>query len=290
MVEGWRLSVLEFFGGRRSRHWLVEADGERFVLRASDPPGESDFAYEIEVLRRVAALGWQVPEPVAGPQASAGRQWRLFTYIPGKPPAAAGDAVLEQRDRGRLLAQFHLETAQLLDMGQRPGWRDAIEVVQDPALVHGLHAYERVRPADARVIRWHLEHAQELFVELDASTAPRQVLHGDFTPWNLCYEKGRLSGVLDFECTHLNLRVSDFALSWRGKDDEVVRGYREVTALDEREHQLITPAFWSWLMLGVARELQLMDSMTEPPRFEWTIAHLLRRTPLMGTASAPYRA
>ena len=59
------------------------------------------------------------------------------------------------------------------------------------------------------------------------------VLHGDFTCWNLLFEHGHLTGVLDFEATHLNYRVADFALAWRGQQSDVIRGYEEVSPLSD---------------------------------------------------------
>lgn len=288
IVEQLRLRIVRFLGGRDSRHWLVDSDGEQAVLRSSVDGPAGDLRYELELLRRLADLGWRVPEPIGGPQPADGRQWCLFTFRSGAPRAMENDQQ-EQRERGRLLARLHADTAMLLEMGQRPGWRNALEVALDPDLASGLRAYERVRPDDARVIHWHLDRTQELFTELDATSAPQTILHGDLAPWNLHYVEGRLTGVLDFEFAHLNLRVSDFAHAWRGRDDEVVRGYQDVTPLDERELQLITPAFWSWLMHGIADELQRPDLLAHPPRFDWSIRHLLRRTPLMGAAASAYR-
>ena len=69
------------------------------------------------------------------------------------------------------------------------------------------------------------------------------VIHGDFTPWNIRYARGTLSAVLDFEMAHLDLRVADFALSWRGHHDDVVRGYEEVSRLEPVEQELLVPIY-----------------------------------------------
>jgi aminoglycoside phosphotransferase (APT) family kinase protein len=115
------------------------------------------------------------------------------------------------------------------------------------------------------------------------------VLHGDFINQNLRYEDGRLTGVLDFECCHLNHRVSEFALAWRGKHDDVIHGYAEVHPLTDLDWALLTPALWSWVFLGVAAEIRKMISGAIPPhQFEWQTRMLLRRSPLMGRHRAPY--
>lgn len=61
-----------------------------------------------------------------------------------------------------------------------------------------------------------------------------------FKKWNLRFQKGKLSGILDFELAHWDHRVGDFALSWRGKYDEVVYGYDEVSPLEPEEWELLT--------------------------------------------------
>lgn len=61
-----------------------------------------------------------------------------------------------------------------------------------------LAAYEQWFPAEARVLRWHLERARLLLDDIDLDRARRVVLHSDFALWNLLYEDETLPGVLDF--------------------------------------------------------------------------------------------
>ena len=50
-------------------------------------------------------------------------------------------------------------------------------------------------------------------------SGPFVIAQGDFAPWNLRFQGGRLSGILDFELAHWDHRIADFALAWRGKYD-----------------------------------------------------------------------
>ena len=118
-------------------------------------------------------------------------------------------------------------------MGQRRGFGLSDEVIGAPGLVDSIRKYEQVRPAEGHIMRWHIDQANEVFDRLDLNDAVTSVLHGDFTPWNLLYEGESLTGILDFEATHLNYRVADFANSWRGYQDEVIDGYEEVLALSD---------------------------------------------------------
>ena len=43
--------------------------------------------------------------------------------------------------------------------------------------------------------------------------------------------------------------------TWRGRNDEFVRGYEEVTPLSEGERALLAPAFWATVLDDARREL-----------------------------------
>ena len=62
---------------------------------------------------------------------------------------------------------------------------------------------------------------------------------------NVLYVKGALSGIIDFGFTHLDHRAADFVWTWRGKHDDFVRGYEEVTPLTATDHALLAPAYWA---------------------------------------------
>ena len=98
-----------------------------------------------------------------------------------------------------------------------------------------------------------------------------------------------LAGVIDFEATHLNYRVADFANSWRGYQDEVIEGYEEVNRLSDLDWELLVPAYWAWLFIGVKQEIETsLAGECSPPDFEWQIRHLLRREGLTGRLADPY--
>ena len=138
-------------------------------------------------------------------------------------------------------------------------------------------------------MRWHIDQATEVFDRLDFNGAVITVLHGDLTPWNLLYEGENLTGIIDFEATHLNYRVADFANSWRGYQDEVIDGYETVSKLSDLEWELLAPAYWAWMLMGVKQTLEtaLAENVVLPD-FEWHIRHLLRREGLMGRLVDPY--
>ena len=174
-------------------------------------------------------------------------------------------------------------------MGQRRGFGLSDEVIGDPGLVDSIRKYEQVRPAEGHIMRWHIDQANEVFDRLDLDVAATTVLHGDFAPWNLLYEGENLTGVIDFEATHLNYRVADFANSWRGYQDEVVHGYEEVRKLSDLDWELLVPAYWAWMFIGVEQGMETtLAGKNAPPDFEWQIRHLLRREGHVGRLADPY--
>ncbi|SFJ68315.1 Phosphotransferase enzyme family protein [Paenibacillus sp. UNC496MF] len=206
----------------------------------------------------------------------------LHPFLPGDPPADdAGDS--ERRSRGRLLARFHADLATLDGIGQRGGWRRCEEILGDETLDRVLAEGERSRPEEVRVLRWHLARARERAAGLRLQDRPGIVVHGDFTPWNLRFQDGKLTGILDFELAHRDHRIGDFALTWRGRHDEVVYGYDEVSPLEPEEWELLTPMWWAGLVELACRHL------AEGTRDDgWIVKKLLVRSPLMGRDAAAH--
>ena len=282
-------------GGRINRHWLVEAQRVQLVLRCwgqsplidSASSHTASISYEVRLIKALAVLGWPVAPLVTGPAEIAGQWWSLAPFLSGAPPASDGNVHggrSEQRARGHLLAGLHGGLAQVPDMGQRPGWRRCEEILDDPALDTVLAQNERERPEEVRILRWHLEQARGQVAGLALQERPGIIVHGDWTPWNLRFAEGRLSGILDFELAHSDHRVGDFVLSWRGKYDDIILGYAEVSPLEPEEWALLTPLWWAQLI-----SLACLDMKAGAKDNGWIISKLLLRSPLMGKHAAEYQ-
>lgn len=282
ILETFGVRVVSPLGGRLNQHWLVEARGERLVLRRWEQSADS-VAYELHLLVRIAALGWPVASSVVGPVEWDGHYWSLFPFLAGEPPSEVNPRA-EQRARGRLLARFHADLARLSDIGQRETWRRCEEILGDLTLDRTLTENEGKQPDEVHILRWHLDRARERIAGLPLRERPGQIIHGDFTPWNLRFQEGRLSGILDFELSRWDHRVGDFALSWRGKYDEVIHGYAEVSPLEPEEWELITPVWWAELIELACRCLR--DGIWDDG---WIIKKLLQRSRLMGPDAAEFR-
>ena len=162
--------------------------------------------------------------------------------------------------------------------------------IEEPIQVDGrIWGLFKFLPGTYRATNRPEDRRTEVFDRLDLDGAATTVLHGDFAPWNLLYESERLSGILDFEATHLNYRVADFANSWRGYQDEVIEGYETVSKLSDLERELLAPAYWAWMFIGVKQAIETALAENDaPPDFEWQVRHLLRREGLMSRLVDPY--
>lgn len=283
------VAIVEDLGGRRDDRWLAMSGATPVVLRRFSATPFGDISYELRVLGHMRKRGWPVPEPITDAVMIDGRVWCLFAWLPGEPREELDEEAT--RDRGRLLAVLHDDLEALNVLGQRGGCSEAHEVIADPRLDAGLSAYERWFPDESAVMRWHVDRARELFASVDLRLPRRVVLHSDLTPWNVLYEGDRLTGVIDFEATHRNFAVADFALAWRGDDDAVIEGYTSVRALADVEREIIAPVFWAWMFLGVADRLDEMAAGTiEPAPLDWTVSNLLKRSRWMGSEAEPWVA
>ncbi|GIH19802.1 phosphotransferase enzyme family protein [Rugosimonospora africana] len=282
----WRLTAGQLLGDRAGVTWQATRDGVEFIVKRFDssfPPG---WWYTLRVAAALRRQGWPTPEPAEEPLVTPDGAWVLFHRLPGRHLTPADrDRPAEQRARGRLLAEFHAAAAGSGIADQREGFTGPAEVVSDPELEHWLRVHETARPDEGRVLRACRDAAAEWFAGNPTPHAPRSVIHGDFAPWNLLFEAGRLTGVLDFEATHHTFQVADFALSWRGYHDDVLLGYDEVRALSDAEWQLVRPVFWAWLFLGVKDLLSESYAGTRdngaPPRLEWQVNHFRKHSPLL---------
>jgi Ser/Thr protein kinase RdoA (MazF antagonist) len=257
-----------------------------FVVKHFRLPFFSDWRYPLRVAAALRAQGWPTPEPVEAPLVRPDGAWVLLHRLPGLPARPVDeDKPAEQRARGRLLAEFHASAVATGIVDQRGGFTGPAELVADPRLDHWLRVHESACPDEGRILRACRDMAVEWFEVNPTVDAARSVIHGDFTPWNLLFDNGRLTGVLDFEATHYTFQVADFALSWRGYQDDVLQGYDEVRALSDLEWHLVLPAFWAWLFIGVKDLLAAHYGGTQPvnppPRLEWQIAHLRKHSALL---------
>ncbi|MFC8800478.1 phosphotransferase enzyme family protein [Promicromonospora sp. NPDC057138] len=283
LLEQWRLSDASYLGGSRSRTWRVRRGSSAFAVKWLSANVRSDWRYEARVMAALRAANWPAPVLTEEPIVRGDGVWRLFAWLPGDPAPVEDDAAKEYA-RGRLLAEFHAASSSLGVAGQRDGFALPRETISDPLLDQWLTVHERRLPEEGRILRAYREAAAAQLADHE-SDVPSGVIHGDFTRWNLLFDGGALSGILDFEACHNNDLVADFALAWRGDHDEVIRGYDSVRPLSETEWRLVWPTYWAWLFLGVkemlAEHYSQPGGASNPADLEWQVRHLLKDSDLL---------
>jgi Ser/Thr protein kinase RdoA (MazF antagonist) len=247
----------------------VRRSGQPLILKFFTSPS---WEYELRAAAALRSAGWPAPAPVSPPHIVADGAWVLFSRLPGEP--ASPD---DQRLRGRLLASLHVATSEAGMTTPRPGFPAPASVVGDPVLARRLRRYARDHPAAGAILLEGFEAAAGWFADHPVVDAPQSVIHGDFAPWNLLFVDGKLSGVLDFEASHYTFQVADFVLSWRGYQDEVIRGYDSVRPLSGLEWELIRPVYQAWMFLGVREALEAGG----PVDLSWQVAHLQKKSALV---------
>ena len=284
---GW-LAALQHFGihpltarrikSGRNTHWLVKTKAARVVLRLYGANCTSaEVSYELKVLYHLQACGWPVAVPLAETLESPAGIGCLFAYVPGRQrvPRTPASKYAEAFTRGRLLARLHTDLAPLTDLGQRERWKTTPEGLFDRqgklSAVTVLTEYANRYPERGQLLLAYHERAIVRLGELACAEAPMTVIHGDFTSWNMRYSQEILTGIFDFDSTRLDLRVADFALSWRGSYPGVVDGYNDETPLDESERDLIVPVFRAFMVACAVTGIE------EEGNADWAIKQLLKQ-------------
>jgi homoserine kinase type II len=243
--------------GNENWHVWTRA-GERFVLRRHGyGRTPEELEYEAQVMRHVAAVGWRVPVPLGAPVPNGDRLVSVCTYVPGTSHRAENAAQL--RERGALLARLHADLRPLAPrLGQRPGWHPMhdVETVQQALRWEGgVAVLGRIRPDLVLALRAGIGVVKHRLDAVPAGALPVTVIHGDFTRWNLRFRGGRLTGVLDFDLTHLDTRTADLAMARAARSPELLDAYRAESArlqwplAAEEEHVL--PVLDAALMIGI---------------------------------------
>ena len=202
--------------GLNNESYFVDADEGQFVVRIYRNTAEpARVRNEHDLLARltVEELPFAVPLPLPaeggdtlavlespqGPRLAA-----LFPRIPGEPATLA---MPHARLAGRALAQLDAALGRLDLAVRAPATiRDVHPLVPDP-----FEALEALDLGDAH------EGVRDLFEEVEgahaalAGSLPRQIVHGDFAFINVLIDRGRVTGMLDFEFAGPDIRATDLA-------------------------------------------------------------------------------
>ncbi|HEX3408259.1 MAG TPA: phosphotransferase, partial [Caulobacteraceae bacterium] len=235
--------AIRFVAKRSNVHWRVTSGAAVYALRRFGVWGRTtlgDVDWEVAVVETYAAAGAPVPRPVAPPRVVDGEVWLMMPWLAGRvlrhPPVSDDD----YRRLGALLAEHHLQTAGMPTPAQRPGSGEAArgaapQIGGAARRAELLQALASVDPDAARRFRAAAEALEARALPTELADCPPRLVHGDFSTWNIKVAGGRLIGLFDFDCAHVDVRAYDVAAARRGYHDPVVEGYLSVTPLTDAE-------------------------------------------------------
>ena len=261
--------------GHVNKHWRVETAGGAYVLRRYQlERSPAAIEYEHATLEHAFERAWPVARPVAARSGRStielsGHSYALFPRLAGRRvPYERPDRT---RATGAMLARFHHDMASWDAPGQRDGFGRLweldifVQAMTDFGTFDGLlRAFERDHRDLARAIRAERHTNLRELSRLGYAEVPATLIHADFHHDNLLLQRGRLSGLLDFDFVRLDARVADIAMTVAldcaappaynelqpASVQAFVAGYAGASPLTEAELRLVLPlvrAYFLWL-------------------------------------------
>jgi homoserine kinase type II len=190
--------------GIENTNFFVTTSQGRYVLTLFERLPAAELPFYLDLMAHLARHGIPCPAPIADLSdaylgALNGKPAALVTRLPGRSIEAPGEA--ECRELGALLARLHLAGRSYPAYLENPRgprwWRTAARDVQ-PFL----------DAARWRLLEGELEfQARHRFPDL-----PRGPVHADLFRDNALFERGRLSGVIDFYFAGVDCLLYDIAV------------------------------------------------------------------------------
>lgn len=251
--------------GSANRHWRVVAGRRQYVLRRYQPRRTpAQIGWEHALTGYLASRRWPAAAPL--PAASGetlltldGAHYAVFPFIAGRPAPYCHPRYLQIK--GRLLARMHHFAPFSPAREQRDGFGPIWELTgaagfDEPAAFDTtLDRFAWEYPSLAELLRVAREGSRDQLVSLGYGEQPGIPCHMDFHHDNIRFEKGELTGVIDFDAARRDARVSDIAFSidldcLEAPEHIAIRpsaaaawlaGYVEADSLSREELELVVP-------------------------------------------------
>ncbi len=271
-------------GGRADNVVVETDDGVKLLKRYKVTVSGATIHHEHSILRHLAAVDFPSPRlTAAGDGTTAkeidGRWFAAFDYLSGYfhynqyfwSPGGQLDLVGLS---GQALASLHQALVGFTPDGAHPTGFVSLDGPRSTGIDWYLEALERARdvgpgldPEASAPLRQMLDAnarsvGQDLIAvdrALEQADLPRQVIHGDYGPYNLLLRKDERVIILDFELARMDWRVADVAKSLQQfgmnryglrprRIARFVSSYRAVNGLSQEERRMI-PSVWRFLTL-----------------------------------------
>ncbi|RXG98281.1 homoserine kinase [Bradyrhizobium zhanjiangense] len=195
-------------GGIENTNYFVDTDGEAYVLTLFERLTFGQLPFYLHLMKHLAARGLPMPDPVADAHgvilfSLRERPAVVVNRLPGaseaEPTAAHCSSV------GECLARLHLAGSDYPRQQDNPrGLQWWNEVV--PVLGRYVSAGQR------SLLSAELNFQKELALSSTYRQLPRGPIHADLFRDNVLFERGRLSGVIDFYFAGCDTFLFDIAV------------------------------------------------------------------------------
>lgn len=235
------LSIKKFKKGLANHLYLLTTEKGKFSLKIAIRNNSERLDYEIKLLNSIKNL--PVPRPVRTIQGVYIFNYKnhrsfIYPYLPGKEEKVFSSKMLYEI--GRFLGRLHLQTEK---------FRSSVNRIK---FYHCPPSY--VRGVVRRSSKIRNKKIREALVYIKKNAAKYQIpkglpkggIHTDVKPENTLFDRGKLSGVVDFDNSYIDALISDLAntLMWfsciKGEMDfekakAIYQGYISVRKLSARE-------------------------------------------------------
>jgi len=227
-------------GASRSKNIILKiGNGKKLVKQYKSTMNFEGITYEHSVLGHLTSNGFTSPRIILNKMGKTCLQtgdgyYAVFDFIPGyKYSDFLMTARLEKHfliQAGQALARYHTVVQGFAPEGRK----------LDGFMPDGLRRYrnknwhlnqfskykalfnKKIKTDYDLFILKNIDRLQRCYCDLDetlesiSTLLPKLIIHGDYGPYNLLFSKGVLSGILDFECVHLDYRAEELIGSiWR---------------------------------------------------------------------------
>jgi aminoglycoside phosphotransferase (APT) family kinase protein len=205
-VTGGIVAAIDYAPAAKATLLLFGADGRPCLVAklARRPESEQVLVAEHDALADVQAarppsIAAQVPRPIALERV-AGRLVLLSTAVPGTPLTVRYYTPGHVRRPRRVAADLAAAGAWLARLQEET--RSGMVVLGPDAFEEWIHPTFRRYQAEVGWSAWEsdlLDHLSERCTRLAGTRVPVVAVHGDYAPGNILLDRGRVSGVVDWE-------------------------------------------------------------------------------------------
>lgn len=273
----------------RAHYWeITTPTGRYFLKRFANWYSPDAICHMHSVISHLAASGVPVPRWVPVPftgesfvKGSNGEHWALYEALDGYI-LGQQEWMWTRPQAAEMLGHMHNALQGFVPQGEECASWQAWTLETVDAVLDSWHTISsEFSPELLGIVRERLatRYFGELYPEL-----PKHVIHGDFVLSNVLWQKEpmgpRVSGVLDFERTHMDAAIFDFAWGLGDRRPPLLRAtlstYARVHPLLPVEREALPEALLLAALMDIDLQLAYFHNMAEATRLAQELGYLVR--------------